>query len=284
MREKIRNKLAAITMVGPTVIWLGIFLLIPLIYIIVISFMTKSSYGGVNWTLSVSAYIDMIQNDYLKVFAISFWLALKTTVGCLLIGYPFGYIIAHASKKRKPFMVLLLMLPFWVNSMIRIYGWTTLLRSEGIINNLLIAIGVIHSPVEMLYTNGAVLLGMIYDLLPFAVLPIYTSIEKIDHSLVEAADDLGASKVHIFTRVTLPLTMPGVFAASIQTFIPALGLFYISDMMGGAKTMYIGNLIKNQFMSARNWPLGAALSIVLIVVTLILVKLYTRVGSLDDMV
>ena len=136
----------------------------------------------------------------------------------------------------------------------------------------------------MLYTDGAVLLGMVYDLLPFTVLPIYTSIEKLDNSLLEAAQDLGAGKRALFSRIILPLTMPGIFAGSIQTFIPSLGLFYIADMMGGAKTMYIGNLIKNQFMSARNWPLGAALSILLIAITLVLMRLYTRVGSLDDMV
>ena len=138
-------------------------------------------------------------------------------------------------------------------------------------------------PLEMLYTDGAVLLGMVYALLPFTVLPLHTSIEKLDKSLLEASSDLGASRVHTFTRVILPLTMPGIFAGSIQTFIPSLGFFFISDMMGGAKTMYIGNLIKNQFLSARNWPLGAVLSIVLIVITLILMRLYTRVGSLEDM-
>ena len=168
--------------------------------------------------------------------------------------------------------------------MIRIYGWNTILRSSGILNNALISLGIIKIPLEMLYTDGAVLLGMVYDLLPFTVLPIYTSIEKLDPSLLEAARDLGAGKAHSFLRVMLPLTMPGIFAGSIQTFIPSLGLFYISDMMGGAKTMYIGNLIKNQFMSARNWPMGAALAIVLIIVTLVLMRLYTRVGSLDDMV
>ena len=175
------------------------------------------------------------------------------------------------------------MLPFWTNSLIRTYGWNTLLRTEGIINHFLQWVGIIDEPLNMLYTDGAVLLGMVYALLPFTVLPLHTSIEKLDKSLLEAARDLGASRAHTFTRVILPLTMPGIFAGSIQTFIPSLGFFFISDMMGGAKTMYIGNLIKNQFLSARNWPLGAVLSIVLIVITLVLMRLYTRVGSLEDM-
>ena len=278
MRQRVRGAIA------PTVIWLSLFLLIPLFLVIGISFLTRNGYGGVDFVLSIDAYKEMFTSEYLKVFYNSFLLSLATTIICLVIGYPFAFVIARSSEKVKPFLVLLVMLPFWINSMIRIYGWNTLLRSSGIINGVLLKLGFIDFPLEMLYTDGAVLLGMVYDLLPFTVLPIYTSIEKLDNSLLEAASDLGAKKVRTFIRVILPLTMPGIFAGSIQTFIPSLGLFYISDMMGGAKTMYIGNLIKNQFMSARNWPMGASLSIVLIIITLVLMKLYTRVGSLDDMV
>ncbi len=284
MKAKIKNSLPPLVMIGPSVLWLVLFLVLPLVLVIGISVLQRNGYGGVELVPSAEAYKSLISADYLKVFGSSFLLSIETTVICLLIGYPFAYIIANSSEKIKPFLVLLLMLPFWINSMIRIYGWNTLLRSSGIINHMLISIGVIKIPVEMLYTDGAVLLGMVYDLLPFTVLPIYTSIEKLDPSLIEAAKDLYCNKRHVFTRVILPLTMPGVFAGSIQTFIPSLGLFYIADMMGGAKTMYIGNLIKNQFMSARNWPLGAALSIILIVITLVLMRLYGKVGSLDDMV
>jgi spermidine/putrescine transport system permease protein len=276
--------MAPITMIGPTTLWLILFLMIPLALVIGISFLTRNGFGGVLMIPSIDAYKELVSTEYLKVFASSFQLAFLTTIICLVVGYPFAYIIANSSERVKPFLVLLLMLPFWINSMIRIYGWNTILRSSGMVNNALISLGIIKFPLELLYTDGAVLLGMVYDLLPFTVLPIYTSIEKLDPSLLEAASDLGAGKVHKFVRVILPLTMPGVFAGSIQTFIPSLGLFYIADMMGGAKTMYIGNLIKNQFMSARNWPMGAALAIVLIAVTLVLMKLYTRVGSLDDMV
>lgn len=284
MKAKIKNSLPPLVMIGPSVLWLFLFLVLPLVLVIGISVLQRNGYGGVELVPSAEAYKSLISADYLKVFGSSFLLSIETTVICLLIGYPFAYIIANSSEKIKPFLVLLLMLPFWINSMIRIYGWNTLLRSSGIINHMLISMGVIKIPVEMLYTDGAVLLGMVYDLLPFTVLPIYTSIEKLDSSLIEAAKDLYCNKRHVFTRVILPLTMPGVFAGSIQTFIPSLGLFYIADMMGGAKTMYIGNLIKNQFMSARNWPLGAALSIILIVITLVLMRLYGKVGSLDDMV
>lgn len=284
MKAKIKNSLPPLVMIGPSVMWLVLFLVLPLLLVVGISVLRRNGYGGVEMIPSIEAYKSLLSTDYLKVFGSSFLLSVETTVICLLIGYPFAYIIANSSEKIKPFLVLMLMLPFWINSMIRIYGWNTLLRSSGIVNHLLISLGVIKIPIEMLYTDGAVLLGMVYDLLPFTVLPIYTSIEKLDPSLIEAAKDLYCNKRHVFTRVILPLTMPGVFAGSIQTFIPSLGLFYIADMMGGAKTMYIGNLIKNQFMSARNWPLGAALSIILIVITLVLMRLYGKVGSLDDMV
>lgn len=283
MIKSFRKRLGILGTVGPTVLWLAAFLMIPLIYVIGISFLTKNVYGGVDFTFTLSNYASLFQSEYAKVFLDSLWLSLETTVICLLVGYPFAYIIANAPKKWKPFLVLLLMLPFWTNSLIRTYGWNTLLRTEGIINHFLQRVGLTEHPLEMLYTDGAVLLGMVYALLPFTVLPIHTSIEKLDPSLLEAAGDLGAGRVHVFTRVILPLTMPGIFAGSIQTFIPSLGFFFISDMMGGAKTMYIGNLIKNQFLSARNWPLGAVLSIVLIVITLILMRLYTKVGSLEDM-
>lgn len=284
MKAKIKNSLPPLAMIGPSVVWLVLFLVLPLLLVVGISVLKRNGYGGVEFIPSIEAYKSLLSTDYLKVFGSSFLLSIETTVICLVVGYPFAYIIANASEKIKPFLVLLLMLPFWINSMIRIYGWNTLLRSSGIVNNMLISLGVIKIPIEMLYTDGAVLLGMVYDLLPFTVLPIYTSIEKLDPSLIEAAKDLYCNKRHVFTRVILPLTMPGVFAGSIQTFIPSLGLFYIADMMGGAKTMYIGNLIKNQFMSARNWPLGASLSIILIVITLVLMRLYGKVGSLDDMV
>jgi spermidine/putrescine transport system permease protein len=284
MKAKIKNSLPPLAMIGPSVVWLVLFLVLPLLLVVGISVLKRNGYGGVEFIPSIEAYKSLLSTDYLKVFGSSFLLSIETTVICLVVGYPFAYIIANSSEKIKPFLVLLLMLPFWINSMIRIYGWNTLLRSSGIVNHLLISLGVIKIPIEMLYTDGAVLLGMVYDLLPFTVLPIYTSIEKLDPSLIEAAKDLYCNKRHVFTRVILPLTMPGVFAGSIQTFIPSLGLFYIADMMGGAKTMYIGNLIKNQFMSARNWPLGASLSIILIVITLLLMRLYGKVGSLDDMV
>lgn len=284
MKTSLKQRLPALVMVGPIVIWLALFIVIPLIYVFAISFMNRGLYSGVVMEFTLDNYIQLLDLEYLNIFWKSILLAVETSVICLLLGYPFAMIMARADKRMKPAMMLLIMLPFWTNSLIRTYGWNTLLRSEGIINNLLLRLGLIQKPLELLYTDGAVLLGMVYTLFPFMVLPLYSSIEKLDTSLMEAAGDLGARRVRSFLRVMLPLTAPGIFAGTIQVFIPTLGYFFISDMMGGGKTMYIGNLIKNQFLSARNWPLGAALSILLILLTLLLMKLYSRVGKMEDMV
>lgn len=284
MKTSLKQRLPALVMVGPIVIWLALFIVIPLIYVFAISFMNRGLYSGVVMEFTLDNYIQLLDLEYLNIFWKSILLAVETSVICLLLGYPFAMIMARADKRMKPAMMLLIMLPFWTNSLIRTYGWNTLLRSEGIINNLLLRLGLIQKPLELLYTDGAVLLGMVYTLFPFMVLPLYSSIEKLDSSLMEAAGDLGARRVRSFLRVMLPLTAPGIFAGTIQVFIPTLGYFFISNMMGGGKTMYIGNLIKNQFLSARNWPLGAALSILLILLTLLLMKLYSRVGKMEDMV
>lgn len=283
-RKKGKKKFLPITfMVGPTAIWLFAFLLLPLMYAVAMSFAQKGVFGGIVWKFSLFNYKDMFKLIYLKVAVKSLILAFETSLWCLIISYPFAYILSKVSSKWKGFCMLLIMLPFWINGLIRLNGWTNVLRDTGLINTILIKIGVIHKPIEMMFTDGAILFGMVYAFFPFMVLPILTSISKIDYNLIEAAQDLGATKVKTFLRVIFPLTVPGVFAGVIQVFIPSLGAFYISDIMGGGNTTLLGNLIKNQFLSARNWPLGAAFSVALIVFTLIVMKLYTKVGKIEDM-
>jgi spermidine/putrescine transport system permease protein len=270
-------------MVGPTAIWLFAFLLMPLLYSVAMSFATKGLYGGIEWIFDPYNYADMLKLTYLSVALRSLKLAWNTSLVCLLISFPFAYILTKISKQWKGFCMLLIMLPFWINGLIRLNGWANILRDTGFINRILLSIGIIQKPLEMLYTEGSVLFGMVYAFFPFMVLPIHTSLSKIDKNLLEAAQDLGATRVRTFVRVILPLTVPGIFAGVIQVFIPSLGAFYISDIMGGGNSTYLGNLIKNQFLSARNWPLGAAFSVILIVFTLIVMKLYTKVGSMEDM-
>ena len=284
MRRRFRDRTAVTVMVGPVVFWLCLFVLLPTAYVFIISFFKKGVYGGVIPGFVLSNYTGLFNALYLQIFLKSLWVALLVTLVCLLLGYPLAYIMARAGERIKLILIMLVMLPFWTNSLIRIYGWITIMRSDGFINKLLTVAGIIGKPLQLLYNDGAVMLGMVYTLLPFMVLPLYSSVEKLESSLLEAARDLGARPYRSFFRVTLPLTFPGIFAGFIQVFIPTMSYFFITDIMGGSKAMMIGNLINNQFISARNWPFGAALSIMLILLTVLLIRIYTAIGGkLEDM-
>ena len=269
-----RNKNRPPITLLPMALWTTVFVAVPLVYVLGLSFMKKAATGGVVAEFSLDSYKNLLNPVYLKVFAQSFWVAILTTVFALLIGYPFAYFTAKLPKKHRSLVLMLMLVPFWTNSLVRIYGWMILLRSQGVINGLLMQFGVIDKPLKLLYTFGAVLVGMVYALLPFMVLAIYNSVCKVDWSLVEASRDLGAGRAKAFFTVTLPLTMPGVMAGCVLVFIPSVGLFFISDLLGGAKTMLLGNLIKNELLSAKNWPMGAALSIAMMAVTLLVIRLY----------
>lgn len=271
------------SLVGPLFLWMVLFLALPLVYIVVISFLEKGTYGGVQMIFTLKNYTALWNPTYGKVIWRSIVLAFWTSLICLLICYPFSFILAKFDKKYQGFCILLIMLPFWINQLIRLNGWSNILRDSGVINTFLLKIGVISEPIMMMYTDGATLFGMVYALFPFMVLPLNNSISKLDYSLVEAAHDLGASRISTFFRVILPLTAPGIFAGTIQVFIPSLDAFYIADVMGGGNSTLLGNLIKDQFMAARNWPSGAAFSVILIIFTLIVLKLYTKVGNLEDL-
>jgi spermidine/putrescine transport system permease protein len=261
------------------------FLFIPLLLVLFVSFMLRGVYGGIEYTFTIENYTRFFDPLYLKILFVSLAIAAMTTVACIIFGYPFAYIIARAPKKYRTLLLFLVIVPFWTNSLIRTYAWIVLLRTEGVINSILIKISLISEPLSLLYNDGAVLIGLIYTLFPFMVLPLYASIEKLDKSLLEAASDLGAKSLQTFVKVTLPLTMPGIVAGSLLVFIPTLGLFFIPDLMGGAKTMMIGNLIKNQFLTARDWPFGSAMSMILMLITLIMIAFYVRVSgsNKDDM-
>jgi spermidine/putrescine transport system permease protein len=282
-RKNKRNRLPILCMVGPTAIWLFLFLLLPLIYVVAMSFMTKGLFGGVQMKFTLDNYKDIFSALYLKVSWKSIVMAFETSIICLVIAYPFAYLLCKVPSRQRGMLTLLIMLPFWVNGLIRLNGWSNILRDSGFVNTLLIKIGIIDKPITMMYTDGAVLFGMVYTLFPFMVLPLQTSISKLDNSLIEAAQDLGAKRVRTFIRVIFPQTLPGIFAGTIQVFIPSLGAFFIADVMGGGSSTYLGNLIQNQFLVARNWPLGAAFSVLLILFTLLMLKLYSKVGNLDDL-
>ncbi|MGL4730686.1 MAG: ABC transporter permease [Clostridium sp.] len=273
--EKSKLKSLVATM-GPVTLWLVTFFVVPLIIVFAFSFLSRGEYGEVQLPLTLENYRRLLSPMYLEILWKTVVMGILTTLGCLIIGYPFAYFIGRANKKYRSILLLLVILPFWTNSLVRTYAWIILLRTEGVINTVLLNLGIISNPLQMLYTDGAVLLGMIYIMLPFMVLPIYTSIEKLDMSYIEAANDLGASPIKTFKDITLPLTKPGIIAGCMLVFIPTLGYFFISDLMGGSKTMLISNLIKNQFLTSRDWPFGSAIAVVLILLMLIAIGIYFK--------
>lgn len=267
---------AVLTRIAPAALWMLLFLVIPLILVCVVSFATRGIYGGVVYKFTLGNFQRFLEPLYVRILLNSVGVAFVTVAACLLLGYPFAYYIARAPQHIRGMLMMLVIIPFWTNFLIRTYAWMALLRTEGIINTFLLKVGLIHAPLSLLYNDGAVLLGMIYGFLPFMVLPLYSSIEKLDFSLLEAAQDLGASRLQTLLKVILPLTLPGIVAGSILVFVPALGMFIIPDLLGGAKSMLIGNLIQNQFLAARNWPFGSAASIIMMIVSLGLIFLYQR--------
>lgn len=271
-------------MISPVALWMVLLIAIPLLYILVISFCSTDASHNIVFSFTLDNYGKLLSPTLLNIYANSLIIALLSTVFCILIGYPFAYIMAFTTPFRKTMMMIFLMLPFWTNSLIRLYGWRTFLGSEGYLNKILLAMGLIDKPLEIMYTHGAVVLGMVYTLLPFMVLPIHTVIDKLDRHLLEASSDLGAKPVRTFLNVTLPLTAPGIFAGVIMVFIPALGYFFVSDIMGGSKASSSATPLKDSSRKPSTGLSGAVLSIILILITLILVNLYTRAGGkVDDL-
>jgi spermidine/putrescine transport system permease protein len=278
----------------PTTLWLFVLLIIPLILTAIVSFGKRSPDGGVIYTFTFDNYVRLFGYStncdngqascfdplYMQILWRSLTLAFNTTVLVITMAYPLAYFIARSHPKKRNTYLFMVLIPLWTNFVIRVYAWMMLLRKEGAINIILGTVlkwlGVDFVPLELLYTPGAVLVGMVYEFLPFMILPIYTSLEKIDNSLYEAAADLGANKIKTLLRVTLPLSMPGVVAGTILVFIPVMGTFIVSDILGGRQVILIGNLIQRQFLDARDPTFGSAASLILMVMTLIVTYFYTR--------
>jgi len=266
----------------PPTLWLVIFFIIPLIIVLIYSFLERGTYGGVTWEFTLKNYQRLANDLYLNIFVRSLGLAALTTLICLIIGYPLAFFIATASQRWRNLLLFLVIIPFWTNFLVRTYAWMIILRSEGIINTILQGLNLTQDPLNLLFTPFAVVIGLIYGYLPFMVLPLYASIERLNFSLVEAAQDLGANNIKTFFRIILPLTFPGIIAGSSLVFIPALGAFITPDILGGAKTVMIGNLIQNQFLQARHWPFGSALSMGLMILVLIPVMIYFRSSNSEN--
>lgn len=268
----------------PIIIYSFILIFLPLIYIFFLSFCKNDSYGGIIYQFTFNNYFNIFDITYLKILFKSCCIALIATVICIVISYPFALILRERSEKTRNLITKLVMIPFLTNSLIRTYGWITLLRKNGVINSGLMGLNLISRPLNLMYNNLGIIIGMSYTLLPFMILPVCSAVFKIDQSLIEAARDLGAKPIKVFRHIIVPETISGVFNGSLMVFIPAIGYFFISDILGGGKVMIIGNLIKNQFLTARNWPFGSAISIFLIIITFLLVKIYQKLGGkLDDL-
>ncbi len=265
----------------PMILFVIAFVVLPLIYVFVLSFLSRDVLWGVSNEFTFDNYIKILDPVYLNTFATSFQLAICTTFLAILIGYPFGYFMGRLPTKKRKLVSMLIIVPFWTNALVRIYGWMVIMRADGVINTLLINLGLIDRPLKLLYSYGAVLVGMVYSLLPFMILPVYSSVEKMDWSLVEASRDLGASSWKAFWTVTFKLTLPGLLSGFVLVFVPSIGLFFISDLLGGSKILLVGNLIKNQLLQARDWPFGAALAVVMMAMTLTTIIIYRKVTKSD---
>ena len=281
-------------LVSPALAWMIVLLIIPLLLVVVTSFGGRDSDGNVIYKFSLDNYLRLwgysadcgsapspcFDSLYIQILGRSVQLAFQTTVLVIILGYPLAYFVARSPAKRRNLLLFLVLVPLWTNFVIRVYAWIIILRSQGVLNSALGTIaGVLNAPfqpLDMYPSAGAVLVGMVYEFLPFMILPMYTSLEKIDPSLYEAAADLGAGSIRTVLRVTLPLSLPGVVAGTILVFVPVMGTFVVSDILGGRQVILVGNLIQRQFLDARDPAFGSAASIILMVMTLIVTLYYTR--------
>jgi spermidine/putrescine transport system permease protein len=270
-------------LLAPVTIWLGLFFLVPLLLILAYSFGTSGVYGGITLGFNPGNFLKVFDPLYLEIIVRTFVIALITTLLCLALGYPLAYFIALKSGTWKNVLILMVMIPFWTSLLLRAYAWVVILNGNGIANRTLQFLGITDEPLTLIFTPQAVMMGMVYSYLPFMILPLYAALEKFDVRLKEAAQDLGASRWHIFWRVTFPLSMPGVIAGSILVFIPSAGEFVIPDLLGGSRTTMTGNLIRAQFGQARDWAFGSALSVMLAVLLLGAIMFYVRKVGADKL-
>lgn len=260
--------------------WLIVFGLTPFILVLIASFLTRGDEEFLVYAFSTESYAKIFDPLYLDIFWASLKLSGISTLLCLIAAFPFAYLLAKVSKRYRSLLLVLTIIPFWTSSLIRTYALVVILKTNGVLNTLLLNLGVIDEPLEIIYTGTAVIIGMVYTLLPFMILPLYASFEKLDLRLIEAARDLGARRLSVMTKVVVPLVLPGIIAGISLVFLPSLGMFFISDLLGGATDLIIGNFIKNQFLTFRDWPFGSVASVILTLMMLGLIWLYTLAAKL----
>ncbi|MDR2655661.1 MAG: ABC transporter permease [Oscillospiraceae bacterium] len=282
MKNKAKNKAGALIAVAPMYIFTLAFILGPLVYMLLLSFWRREGEWGVAADFTVRNYLRILEPVFLEVFFNSIRLALLSTALVTLAGYPFGYFMAKLSPKRRNICMVLLIIPFWTSSLMRLYGWMIIFRANGLFDGFLMSLGFTAEPLKLLYTYPAVVVGMVYALCPFMIYSVYSSAEKLDWSLVEASRDLGASPFRAFITVSLPLTMPGLFSGIILTFVPSMGLYFIADILGGNKVVLVGSLIQEQLMKGHDWPFAAALSVILLALTSLFLLAYRKITKSEE--
>lgn len=261
----------------PTLLLLGVFFCIPVLLMFGVSLASRGLYGGIEWTLNFENYLRLADPLYWNIYGRSLFLAGATTAVCLAVGFPLAYVMARSSPRMQNILLLLVMIPFWTNFLVRIYAWIFLLRTEGFFNSVLMHLRILDAPLDLLYTNGAVFIGLVYGYLPFMILPLYVAIERISPSLEEAALDLYASGWSVFWHVVIPLARPGIVAGCILVFIPSVGAFITPHLLGGGKSMMLGTLIQHEFLVVRDWPFGSAISFVLMLLVVVVgIPMFTR--------
>ena len=261
----------------PYIIWSALFIVIPLLIVLFFSFTVQTDSG---YSFSLENYTRLLTSQYFNIFKRSIGLAFISTVLCLILGYPVAYIISQMKISKRSFMIMLFILPMWMNFLLRTYAWMPILGKTGIVNNILGRFGI--APISFLYNDGAVLLGMVYNFLPFMVLPLYTTLIKMDKDLINAAADLGANRVQIFLKVILPLSVPGIFSGITMVFMPAVSTFVISRLLGGGQFMLLGNLIEQQYTTMGDWNFGSAISIFMMIIILIFMAITSKFDNGSD--
>ncbi len=270
-------------LLAPAGLWLGIFFLIPLLLILAYSFGTSGVYGGITLGFNPGNYLKVFDPLYLEIVGRTLIIATLNTLLCLLLGYPLAYFIAFKGRRWRNALILMVMIPFWTSLLVRAYAWVVILGGNGLANRTLQFLNITDGPINLIYTPQAVTMGLVYSYLPFMILPLYASLEKFDVRLKEAAQDLGASRWQAFWKVTFPMSMPGVIAGSILVFIPSAGEFVVPNLLGGSRTVMVGNLIQQQFLQARDWAFGSALSIILAVLLIGAIMFYVRKVGTDKL-
>ena len=262
-----------------SLVWAVLAVGLPLLIVLAISFATRETYGWIRWDFSLANYRDLLHPLYFTIVWRSCAMAMAVTGICLLLGFPFAYVMARSSARWQSFWLMMVLIPLWANFLVRTYAWIFILRTDGLLNTWLIKLGLTNEPITLLYTPWAVLIGLVYGYLPFMVLPVYASLEQVSPILEEAAQDLYASSWGLFIRVLVPLSLPGIIAGSVLVFVASLGSYLTPDLLGGAKTMMMGNLLQHEFLVVRDWPLGSAFSIVLLLLVLLALWAYRRATS-----